>query len=126
MLKDYVEVERYFDNAKQTLAVTRIIDKGLRYEDSKYVKTACGIAYNGVLLALDSYFKKKNIPTLKKGRKSVEYYRENLSKLNKPALKAFNEVYNLLHLDGYYDGITNVYSVKGGFKSAKELVNMLK
>jgi len=125
MLKDYAEVTRYFDNAKEALSKTKIIENGRKYEDEKYVKTACGVAYNGVLKALDIYFANKDIKA-PRGRKSVEYYVGNLAKQNKKALSIFDDVYRLLHLYGYYDGTTNVKVIKEGFERANELVNMLK
>ena len=35
------------------------------YLDDKYVKTACGNAYNGVLKALDGYFILKDVKKLR-------------------------------------------------------------
>ena len=122
---DYSEAYRYFDNAKETLAKTDIDVSTKTYNDEKYVKTACGIAYNGVLKALDVYFESKNIPK-PRGRRSVEYYEQNLAKLNKKHLKSFDVIYKILHLYGYYDGVTDVKTIKSGFERAKELVKNLK
>ena len=49
----YKEAIRYMDNAKETLLKAGKEDD--IYKDEKYVKTACGIAFNGVLKALDGY-----------------------------------------------------------------------
>ena len=48
-IKYYSEAIRYMDNAKATLKSAGKEDD--YYNDDKYVKTACGTAYNGVLKA---------------------------------------------------------------------------
>jgi len=58
--KYYNEAIRYMDNAKETLKMAGKEDRF--YNDKKYVKTACGTAYNGVLEALDGYFILKDVP----------------------------------------------------------------
>ena len=67
----YKEALRYVENAKESLKKAGKKDKF--YIDDKYVKTACGTAYSGILVALDFLFEHKNIQK-KKGRKSIEYY----------------------------------------------------
>ena len=51
--KYYDEAVRYMDNAKSYLQNAQ--KNGKYYNDTKYVRTACGTAYNGVLVALDGY-----------------------------------------------------------------------
>ena len=67
----YKEALRYIDNAKDNLKLAGKDDQF--YEDEKYVKTACGTAYSGALIALDALFEIKKIPTRRR-RKSIEYY----------------------------------------------------
>lgn len=50
----YTEAIRYMDNAKETLK--KAGKDGDFYNDRKYVRTATGTAYKGVLIALDGYF----------------------------------------------------------------------
>jgi len=70
--KEYSEAVRYMNNAEETLQKAK--KDGNHYADKKYVRTACGTAYNGVLLALDAWFALKGIPKPnKKQRKSIEY-----------------------------------------------------
>jgi hypothetical protein len=71
---EHAEAMRYMDNAKETLK--KAGKDGPRYTDKKYVRTACGTAYNGVLIALDAWFKLKEVPELsQKKRKPIEYSR---------------------------------------------------
>jgi hypothetical protein len=52
--KEYAEAVRYMDNAEETLKRAEKQDYGY-YRDEKYVRTACGTAYLGVLIALDAW-----------------------------------------------------------------------
>jgi hypothetical protein len=119
----YKEAIRYMDNAKEMLKKANKEDEF--YKDSKYVKTACGIAYNAVLKALDGYFILKEVK-VPKSRKSIEFYRANTSKIDKKLLGYLNSAYNILHLDGYYDGILLVDAVNLGFKTAYTIIDKIK
>ena len=123
--KYFSEAVRYMDNAKEYLKNAQ--KAGSYYHDVKYVKTACGTAYCGVLVALDGFLILKGIgkPT-KKPRKSIEYYQENLGKLDKKMLNTLNSAYKILHLSGYYDGIENVNIIKTGFDEAYKIIDKIK
>lgn len=123
-LKDaYNEAMRFIENAKEQLRKAGI--DGKFYEDEKYVKSASGIAYSGTLVALDELFQIKNMPK-RRGRKSIEYYQDNLSKLDKKLLKELNTAYRILHLEGYYEGETKIQSIDSGFDSAITIIEALK
>ena len=119
----YIEAIRYMQNAEETLKKAGKEDRF--FKNPKYVKTACGIAYNGILIALDGYFKIKDTPT-KKGRKSIEYYQIIISSIDKKLLNYLNNAYDILHLSGYYDGVTNIKVVKEGFEMAYTIINKIK
>jgi len=119
----YVEAIRYMDNARETLIKAGKEDD--LYKDDKYVKTACGIAYCAVLKALDGYLLLKEVKR-QKGRKSIEYYRENISKIDRKLMQYLNNAYMTLHLDGYYDGNVSVDTISSGFKSAYLIIDKIK
>jgi uncharacterized protein (UPF0332 family) len=121
--QSYSEAIRYMDNAKETLKKAGKEDH--YYNDRKYVKTACGTAYNGMLLALDAYLLLKGIKHTKR-RKSIEYYCEQIGKLDKKMLRQVNNAYEILHLSGYYDGILDIRVVKVGFDEAYGIINKIK
>jgi hypothetical protein len=121
--KYYAEAMRYMDNAKETLKNAKKV--GSRYQDKKYVRTACGTAYNGTLLALDAYLSLKGVETTKK-RKSIEFYQEQLAKQDKKLLGTLNTTYQILHLYGYYDGLDDAFVVKRGFDLAYEIIDKIK
>jgi len=123
--KYYGEAVRYMDNAKEYLKQAQ--KDGNYYRDTKYVRTACGTAYSGVLIALDGFLVSKGIHAPdKKARKSVEYYQYNLAKLDKKMLDHLICAYKILHLSGYYDGIENVNVIKEGFEEANKIINKIK
>jgi hypothetical protein len=122
--RNYAEAMRYMDNAKETLQKAKKED--YFYKDRKYVRTACGTAYNGVLLALDAYLKLKDVEMPKKKRRSIDFYTQNISKIDGKLLNYLNNVYDILHLSGYYDGVTDARVVKAGFDNAYEIISRIK
>lgn len=119
----YLEAMRYIENANQQLKQAGKEDNF--YIDEKYVKTACSTAYSGALKALDFLFDIRNIQK-QRGRKSIEYYRTVLGRMDKKLLKILNSAYTILHLSGYYEGETNIKSIEGGFDDAISIINALK
>ena len=119
----YKEAMRYVENAEEILKSAG--KDGKYYIDDKYVKIACGTAYSGILVALDGLFDIKNLPK-RRGRKSIDYYQSNLAKIDKKLLKDLNNAYTVLHLDGYYGGITGIKTVESGFDYAISLIEALK
>jgi hypothetical protein len=118
------EAIRYLQNAKEILKKAPIEDN--RYADVKYVQEACGTAYLAILKAIDEYllnkgFSKKELP------RSVDAYRTALQKYlgvhNGKLLKEFEDLYDELHIAGYYRGMLHsVEVVKGALKSAKVFI----
>jgi len=125
LTKEYAEAIRYMDNAKKTLKEAGKEDDGL-YKDAKYVRTACGTAYNGVLIALDAWLKIKGVELNPKKRKSIEYYTDNVAKLDGKMSKMLRAAYNTLHLAGYYDGNSDVKVIQSGFERAYEIIDKIK
>jgi hypothetical protein len=123
--KYYTEAIRYMDNAKEILKKAQKEDDF--YNDKKYVRMACGTAYSGVLIALDTYLFLKGVEMKKnKKRKSIEYYVDNIGKLDKKLLKYVNSIYSVLHLSGYYDGVLDARVIKVGFDEAYEIIENIK
>ena len=118
-MKHIEEANRYIDNAKQILREKGHKEDGY-YQDKKYVKMAGHTAYTGVLVALDGYFGIK-----KKGRKSVEWYQEELGKMDKKILNAFNSVYELLHLCMGYNGAKSAKIAAVGFEEAETIIQWI-
>ncbi|MBI5048389.1 MAG: DUF5618 family protein [Deltaproteobacteria bacterium] len=121
------EALRYSDNAKEILSKSPIEDN--TYLDVKYVKTACGVAYLGVLEAINEALLKKGL-TKKELPKKVEEYRKALQKHvsahNGKLLREFEKLYDALHIAGYYRGlIYDTDMVKDALKAAKDFIGKL-
>lgn len=123
ILTPYEVALRYMDNARETLKKAN--KKDGTYKDVKYVKTASGTAYSGVLLALDEYLRRKESAKFKKP-KSIEDYRMRLAKQNKRLVRWLNIVYDDLHLSGYYHGTPSYDTIKRGFDTANKIINSIK
>jgi hypothetical protein len=121
--KAYKEAMRYIANAKDYLQKAGM--DGNFYKDRKYVRTACGTAYNGVLEALDAFAKIKGAKAPKGSRKSIGFYIDLLG-YNGKLQTYLDIVYKNLHLSGYYDGNVDSVVIKSGFKYARELINLVK
>ena len=118
------EAIRYMENAKEILKQSPIEDR--RYKDDKYVKSACGIAYLAILKAIDSYLLKKGL-TKKEMPKSIDAYRKALQKhllpYNGKLLRQFEDIYDELHIGGYYRGVLHsVDVVKSAFKTTEDFI----
>ena len=126
MLKEtyYNEAMRYMDNAKECLQKARKEDG--YYNDSKYVKMACGTAYSGMLVALDGFLLLKGLhKPNRKERKSIEHYQKNLTNIDKKMLNTLDSAYDILHLWGYYDGIKKASVIKDGFDEAYKIIEKI-
>jgi len=124
MMKESI---RYLNNAKETLIKSPIEDN--RYANDKYVKSACGIAYLGVIKAIDELLLKKGL-TPKELPKKVEEYEKALRKYASPyngkLFKAFTDIYEELHIAGYHRGFLHrVDTVKAALKGAEEFIKKL-
>lgn len=111
------EAKRYVNNARDLLSGKARKEDGY-YQDIKYVRMAGHAAYAGVLLALDVV-----LGARKKGRKNVEWYKDELSKTDRKALSIFLTVYEILHLFMSYDGIPDAEIAQTGLKRADQLID---
>ncbi|GHT65822.1 hypothetical protein FACS189452_00620 [Bacteroidia bacterium] len=128
-LEPYAEALRYMSNAEENLQKTRKEDN--LYLDKKYVSAACGIAYKGVLHAMDAWLaiNGKPIPTKRdkaKKHRDINMYRAEVTKLDGRMLARLNSVYDVLHLAGYYDEEQDVRVIRPGFEIAYEIIARIK
>jgi len=119
---------RYLQNAKELLRKSPIENDA--YADEKYVKSACGVAYLGILKAIEQQLIRKGL-TKKELPKKVEEYRKAIRKHvsihNGKLLKEFDDLYDELHIAGYYRGnLHGVEVVKAILKRAKSFIGKIK
>ncbi|MBI4690189.1 MAG: DUF5618 family protein [Nitrospirae bacterium] len=97
------EAIRYLNNAREILGKSPIEND--RYVDVKYVKSACGVAYLGLLKAIDEYLLSKGLSQKELPKKEQEYKKalqKYASPYNGKLLTEFNRLYDELHIAGYY------------------------
>ncbi|PSL26218.1 DUF5618 family protein [Dyadobacter jiangsuensis] len=116
-MKNMNEARRYLSNAKEILREKAVKEDGA-YKDRKYVRMAGHTAYAGVLEALDVVFGNK-----KKGRKSVDWYKEELANIDKKVLSNFLIAYDVLHLSMSYDGVLSAAVSKEGLEVAERIID---
>jgi len=127
--KNYAEAMRYIANAKDVLQKAGF-ENG-RYKDSKYVRMACGTAYSGVLIAIETWLKLKDVDfsevaANKNKRKNIDFYKKNVAERDGKLKGYLDDAYEILHLSGYYDGLQNIKVIKEGFAAAKNIVAQIK
>jgi hypothetical protein len=124
-LQPYAEALRYMNNAEEILQKTRKEDNF--YLDRKYVQIACGAAYLGVLIALGAWLKLKGVPDPpKRKRKTIGFYTDNVARLDGKLSMCLHAVYEVLHREGYYDGVQDAKTIRSGFERAYEIIARIK
>ncbi|GHV18687.1 hypothetical protein AGMMS49959_01130 [Planctomycetales bacterium] len=120
----HYEAARYLRNAEDTLK--KAGQDGKWFADKKYVSVACGTAYLGVLLAMDAIFKLRDVkPPKGNWRESIKYYLENAAKIDGRLARDLHTAYEILHIDGYYEGILKISTIRDGFEIAYDIIERI-
>ncbi|MBE9466421.1 DUF5618 family protein [Dyadobacter subterraneus] len=120
LLSPAEEAARYLQNAKEILSEKAGKKDGL-YADIKYVKMAAGTAYSAALLILDEYLKQKEGVKFIKP-KSIEDYTNRVRKYDKKLLRLLVNVYDELHIIGYYHGTRSVDTIQTGLSNVTKML----
>jgi len=121
------EVKRYIENAKEILKKAR--KEGGYYIDMKYVKSAFGCLYLGILKAVDEFLlskgiQEKNLP--KKIDEYMRYLKKYGSVYNGKLIREFDSLYYQIHIAGYYRGfLKSEKIVKEAFEEAEIFIKKL-
>jgi len=123
--EQYALAMRYIANAAEMLK--KAGKDGKYFKDSKYVSSASGIAYKGVLVALDAWLKLKEVKFPKdKDRKTISFYNMEIGKRDKKLVRDLKIAYDALHLGGYYDGTLSCGCINDGFEAANSIIDRIK
>ena len=117
------EAERYLQNARDILHEKAGKKDGL-YADVKYVKMASGTAYSAALLILDEYLKQKEGDKFVKP-KSIEDYTNRVRKYDKKLLRLLVNVYDELHIVGYYHGTKSADIIQTGLGNVTQMLSYI-
>ena len=120
LLSPAEEAARYLQNAKEILREKAGKKDGL-YADVKYVKMAAGTAYSAALLILDEYLKQKEGIKFVKP-KSIEDYTSRIRKYDKKLLRLLVNIYDELHIIGYYHGTRSVDTIQTGLNNVTKML----
>ncbi len=113
------EARRYVANAEEVIKKADYDPETKSYTDSKYVKTAGNILWNGCLVALEAAFHVRK----GKGRPSIDKYREVVAKRDGRLLRIVNNGYDVAHLYMGYDGTLDKKICDRGFELANEIIS---
>ena len=127
MTNNYLEALRCMEKARDILKNKAREEDGL-YQNKKYVRMACAIAYLAALLATETYLacKGKPIPNRKDRRNNIDDYKRELAKADRKMLSHLHGVWNSLHCDGYYEGVATAKGIQIGMECAECLINAIR
>ena len=118
---------RYLHNARGILR--KAPREGRRYTDIKPVREACGTAYLAVLETINEYLLARGL-SRKELPKSFEQYQQALRKYisvhNGKLFGQFNDLYDELHIAGYYRGLLHRDdTIQTVFSTAQQFIEKL-
>ncbi len=126
--------KRYLRNAREVLKKAGVDKKVGEYVDLKYVSEASAMAYLSALEALKALFLRENLLSpqeLKSKLRKVEAYYSNLKKSTRIGkdrdilLRLFDNVYDLLHLGGYYRELRSKKAIDDGFEKVGRIIKIV-
>ena len=123
--------KRYLENAKEDLKKAKIDKERKAYIDLKYVSRASGMAYLSALEALKALFINYGILDEKEVKNKVEMYYYYLNKVNqigkdRDLLKGLlDDVYDILHLGGYYRELQSKKAIDDGFEKVERIIKIV-
>ncbi len=127
--------KRYLQNAKEELKKAGVMRDVGTYKDYKYVSSASGLAFRGALEALKALFLAKRVfkdsAEMNRNLKRHSVYFERLSKMNglgkdrDRLLYLLEDVYDILHIGGYYRELRNKKAIDAGFESVAKIIRIV-
>lgn len=127
--------KRYLENAREELKKAGIIKETNTYRDYKYVSSASGLAFRGVLEALKALFLsrgifKDNAEMNRKLKKHEIYFRVlkgigGLGKDRDNLMYLLEDVYDILHIGGYYRELRDKKSIDSGFEKSQRILSIV-
>lgn len=114
------EARRYVANAEEIIRKANYDPEIKCYTDRKYVKTAGNILWGGCLVALDAAL---DVRKGRKGRPSIEKYKEAAGKRDRKLLAFIVSGYETMHLVMGYDGNNDRKISAAGFEKANDIID---
>jgi hypothetical protein len=118
---------RYINNAKELLKRSKI--EGGYYTDLKYVRSAFGVLYLGILKAVDDFLLKRGVEEKSLPKRIEEYvkcFKGYGSPYDGKLIKEFESLYKEVHIAGYYRGLlSSVKVIKDIFEESEKFIKKL-
>ncbi len=100
------------------------------YEDIKYVSSASGVAYLAVLEAIRAFLMYKkgwDVGEVERRTRDIGRLRQalkgiSIGKDRDRILKLLRDVYNILHLGGYYRRLQSKKAIDDGFEKVEKII----
>ncbi len=126
---------RYLQNAREELKKAGLIKETNTYRDYKYVSSASGLAFRGVLEALKALFLDRGVfrnssEMNRKLKRHDMYFRtlKGLSGLGKDRdilMYLLEDVYDILHIGGYYRELRDKKAIDSGLEKAERIIRIV-
>ena len=126
---------RYLQNAREELKKAGLIKETNTYRDYKYVSSASGLAFRGVLEALKALFLDRgvfrNSSEMNRKLKRHDMYFRTLKGLNGLGkdrdilMYLLEDVYDILHIGGYYRELRSKKAIDDGFEKAERIIRIV-
>ena len=126
--------KRYLKNAKEILKKAEVDRRRGAYIDLKHISEASGTAYLAALEALKALFLWEGLLSardLSRKLKKVDmydYYLKNVMRIGKDKdliRGLFSDVYELLHLGGYYRELQDKKAIDSGFEKVEKMIRIV-
>ena len=126
--------KRYLQNARETLKKAGVDRRRGAYIDLKYISEASGTAYLAALEALKALFlwegliSPKDLNRRLKKVDMYDYYLERVMRIgkDKDLIKGlFKDVYDILHINGYYRELQNKKAIDAGFEQVEKIIRIV-
>ncbi len=126
---------RYLENARGELKNAGIIRDTGTYKDYKHISSASGLAFRGVLEALKALFLSKGVfkdssEMNRKLKRHDMFFRtlKEISGLGKDRdrlMYLLEDVYDILHIGGYYRELRSKKAIDDGFEKAEKIIRIV-
>jgi len=122
-LSPYQNALRHMNDAKDILQ--KAGDDEGSYENIEYVQIASEMAYEGVLIAVNEYLRKKEGKGFVPPR-NIKGYLEYARKYHKRLLRWLHHTHGMLYIVGYQYGTYSISSIEQAMEDAEKIIRLIK
>src|SRR6218665_3198421 len=119
MTNNYLEALRCMEKARDILKNKAREEDGL-YQNKRYVRKACALAYLAALIAAEPYLvgKGRPIPKRRDKRSNIHDYKHGLGAVVEEMISFLAPAWSYLHCGGYHEGVAWAKAIRAGTECA--------